>query len=231
MKKIIIVGNGKEILKNKNGSLIDSFDIVVRCNKFKLLDPYTEFTGLKTDFIFCCCANLFRFFESDDYQVQVVMKMYEDFLNYYKLKDTSLLRKAFFDNFYYQKENFNVNKKILCFLPSNESKNYNNNKLTYLSEDKIFSNKIIENKHTTGFKAINFFKNYFSSYELYITGFDSFLKSYCYWEKPINNYLTTKILIKVKTNNYKNHPYLNEYILIKQMIKEGSLKLISSLKK
>lgn len=50
-KKIIIVGNGSSILDKENGSLIDSFDIVVRFNSFKIKN-YEKYTGTKTNIWF-----------------------------------------------------------------------------------------------------------------------------------------------------------------------------------
>ena len=44
-RRVILVGNGKSILAQKNGSLIDSFDVVVRFNSFQLQPQYT---GKKT---------------------------------------------------------------------------------------------------------------------------------------------------------------------------------------
>jgi hypothetical protein len=44
-KNIILVANSSDLLKNKNGSLIDSYDIVIRFNSFKIDE---EYTGKKT---------------------------------------------------------------------------------------------------------------------------------------------------------------------------------------
>lgn len=44
-KSIVLVANSSDLLNHKNGSLIDSYDIVVRFNSFKI-DP--EYTGSKT---------------------------------------------------------------------------------------------------------------------------------------------------------------------------------------
>lgn len=44
-RRVILVGNGKSILEQKNGSLIDSFDVVVRFNSFRL---HPQYTGKKT---------------------------------------------------------------------------------------------------------------------------------------------------------------------------------------
>ena len=45
---VILVGNGSSIKDNDNGVLIDSFDIVVRFNSYKI-EGYESFTGRKTD--------------------------------------------------------------------------------------------------------------------------------------------------------------------------------------
>lgn len=44
-KTIVLVANSSDLLKHKNGSLIDSYDIVVRFNSFKI---DSEYTGEKT---------------------------------------------------------------------------------------------------------------------------------------------------------------------------------------
>jgi len=48
MKNIIIVGNGSSLLDKENGSKIDSFDIVVRFNGFKI-NGFEKHTGTKTN--------------------------------------------------------------------------------------------------------------------------------------------------------------------------------------
>jgi hypothetical protein len=48
MPRAIIVGNARSLLSTKNGSLIDSFDIVIRCNSFKI-KGYEKHVGTKTD--------------------------------------------------------------------------------------------------------------------------------------------------------------------------------------
>lgn len=53
-KKIAIVGNGGCILNKKNGSLIDSHDIIIRFNHANTKD-FTEYTGNKTtDLVINC---------------------------------------------------------------------------------------------------------------------------------------------------------------------------------
>ncbi|MDD4109934.1 MAG: glycosyltransferase family 29 protein [Clostridia bacterium] len=50
MKKVIIIGNGSSVLDKKNGEIINSFDIVVRVNDFRI-DGYEEYVGNKTDIL------------------------------------------------------------------------------------------------------------------------------------------------------------------------------------
>jgi hypothetical protein len=49
--KIIIVGNAASVLTKQNGVVIDSFDKVIRINKFKI-SPYELYIGSKTN-IYC----------------------------------------------------------------------------------------------------------------------------------------------------------------------------------
>lgn len=48
MRKVVIVGNSPNLLKRKNGLLIDSFDEVVRMNHYET-KGFEEFVGCKTD--------------------------------------------------------------------------------------------------------------------------------------------------------------------------------------
>ena len=48
--KVVVLGNGETALKKERGKLIDSFDIVIRCNEC-LLKGYEECVGTKTDII------------------------------------------------------------------------------------------------------------------------------------------------------------------------------------
>lgn len=46
---VIVVGNGPSIMQKKNGSIIDSFDHVIRFNDYKI-EGFEEYTGTKTSF-------------------------------------------------------------------------------------------------------------------------------------------------------------------------------------
>ena len=47
-QRLIIVGNGSSVLDKENGSLIDSFDNVVRFNSYKIKN-FEKYVGTKTD--------------------------------------------------------------------------------------------------------------------------------------------------------------------------------------
>ena len=49
--KIVIIGNGPSVLKSEKGDLIDSFDIVVRFNNFKI-EGFEKNIGTKTNYWF-----------------------------------------------------------------------------------------------------------------------------------------------------------------------------------
>lgn len=51
MNEIIVVGNGSSVLDKENGKTIDSFNIVVRFNNYKI-KGFESFTGIKTDYWF-----------------------------------------------------------------------------------------------------------------------------------------------------------------------------------
>lgn len=62
---LILVGNGTSLLDNKNGSIIDSYDTVVRFNSFKILG-YELYVGEKTD-IWATC-NTVHSNKADDFK-------------------------------------------------------------------------------------------------------------------------------------------------------------------
>jgi len=50
-KKVILIGNGSSVLDFLNGHIIDTFDIVIRFNNFKIKN-YEQHVGTKTDYWF-----------------------------------------------------------------------------------------------------------------------------------------------------------------------------------
>ena len=63
--KVIIVGNGSSLNGSKKGELIDSFDKVVRLNKY-LIEGHEEDVGSKTDVCMLNCKAFVNHFSDDD---------------------------------------------------------------------------------------------------------------------------------------------------------------------
>tara|TARA_B100000424_G_scaffold271414_1_gene274018 strand:+ start:2720 stop:3451 length:732 start_codon:yes stop_codon:yes gene_type:complete len=54
-KSVVIIGPASCVLKNKNGSFIDSFDVVVRVNRgVEPTDTYPEYIGQRCDLLYNC---------------------------------------------------------------------------------------------------------------------------------------------------------------------------------
>ena len=99
-KSILLVGNGPSIRSKKRGRQIDSFDIVVRFNSFKIIAP---FTGKKTTFHVQSESSVLLYNFADTaipitVSSEVRTKVFESFVN-----DTGLIKlpnsmKRFFKN-------------------------------------------------------------------------------------------------------------------------------------
>lgn len=85
-KKIIIVGNGYSLLDNKNGSLIDSYDTVVRFNSFEILG-YEPYVGKKTDIWMTCVKSKKKHIEECCKKILIHPSEHENMLNYIEYKN------------------------------------------------------------------------------------------------------------------------------------------------
>lgn len=91
--KIIIVGNGSSVLDKQNGELIDSFENVLRFNKYAI-NGFEKNVGTKTNIWFnvlkiSLYKNNWRLRVNYDeiyfyYRFNGDVKWYEQYLNYYK---------------------------------------------------------------------------------------------------------------------------------------------------
>ncbi len=63
--KVVVVGNGSSLNGKKQGELIDSFDKVVRLNKY-LIDGYEEDVGYKTDSVMMNAKSFVHHFSDND---------------------------------------------------------------------------------------------------------------------------------------------------------------------
>lgn len=119
--KVIIVGNSPNVLKNEYGSLIDSYDIVIRINKC-VTKNYEKYIGSKTD-IWATTHNSKKWY-GEDY----IPDNYENITQIWKRTPKTTLSslpkylqsipnlQMFKSNFYSSKEN----KKVKTYIDESE---------------------------------------------------------------------------------------------------------------
>lgn len=90
--KIIIVGNGSSLLDKQNGELINSFENVVRFNRYAI-EGFEKNVGTKTDILFTVLRinnlkeNLLKVKYNEIYfyyRYDNQLAWYQEYLNYYK---------------------------------------------------------------------------------------------------------------------------------------------------
>jgi len=223
MKRVIIVGNGKQVLNKTNGSLIDEYDIVVRLNRFRVKN-YEAHVGTKTD---------------------IVVFNQSTFIEKKKIENNSLHAKQHFRiNAKPTIQKYSVNKslsqikKFIKILKHNFTPYYENTDnavhlLLFANTDNILHNfksrYILYPPRSTdifssGFLTIRYFVE--NNYDVSITGFDFFQRSSYYWYLD-HEYYSEKDYININTQNFTdNHPYTIEKILISKYALSGKLKYI-----
>lgn len=154
-KKIIIIGNGPSVLKNKIGNKIDKFDKVVRFNTFKNDSQFSDFVGTKTDFWFINAKN--------------IRTRNPEIIN--------MMNNIDCEKIYVEQNPYDPKKKLLNYFPELKE----NNKVEFCDID-LFNE--IQNEHfnpkgmnphpSLGLQGINLLANKYPEYEIYIIGFDSF---------------------------------------------------------
>jgi len=160
--KIIIVGNGESVFNKKNGKIIDSFDLVIRCNSFKI-NGYKEYVGSKIDIISAISSG-------------AGCKAFNN------SQDNSTIRQA--------KEIWFSRPKKLCdkFHKTTLTRKINNSQLLKYPSMELFNNlckkcKEIENvekKPSTGIVTIEMALSFFLNEDIYIIGFDNFRSNHYY---------------------------------------------------
>jgi len=162
--KAIIVGNAASLLNANNGDTIDSFDVVVRLNKFVIKD-YEKYVGTKTN-IFCS-------------------KWYNMGHNINNLHTYNNLWLPYPRN---TKDWFNKNsfKEVNNEVHLQNIKNFNldTNKFVYIDNKythivKTFFKNVCQ--PSTGLIALVLALQELSQYDIYYTGFDNFSTGW-YWD-------------------------------------------------
>jgi hypothetical protein len=162
MEKIIIVGNGNNITKEKKGKIIDSFDIVIRCNSFQIVG-YEEYTGIKTDILTIISSGAGCKAFNNSFSKDII----------YDIKELWFSR-----------------PKNLCDKHHNNTLRHksSNNQIKRYPSPHLFQNlckkcrdiQPEDKKPSTGMVAIEMALDIFKDSDIYITGFDNFQTNHYY---------------------------------------------------
>lgn len=158
----IVVGNANSLLKVKNGNIINTFDKVIRLNKF-IIKGYEDYVGDKTDIYCSKWLNM-------SYNINVINSVDTIWLPYPKPP-----------SWWTTKGNF---KEITQEQHNLYVKQYNLKNISYLNKDKAIEiEKIFKNtcQPSTGLIALMIAIQELKDHNIYYTGFDNFSTGW-YWD-------------------------------------------------
>lgn len=197
-KTVAIVGPADSALEIKNGSYIDTFDIVIRINKgIEIADRYPEFLGTKTDIlVHGLSQNTCGKIDKKLWKKKgVIYTIYPE--NY----DCSLNFSALMQYF--------TQDKVYLKIQQPSKKYYS-----------TFRDKLGNSFPNSGFSSIYYVLNS-KPKKVFITGFTFYKTPY------VNEYASSvgneNILDEILRTNYHNPN--NDFDLFKNMIKESSLEI------
>ena len=229
MKKVIIIGNGASALKNKNGSIIDTFDVVVRMGTC-VIDGYEEYVGTKTDILRTSWDRLFIeqnkqlvykcnvepkavLFLEPFYEAYNETAVCGGFSTLYKIFNKPRFQEFKFKSYikkYTERilhdaliNNFLYNKEILYYKMNDRIKAFQ--KYNHSFPDNIL------HMPSSGLCTVDFIIKEFCDSEIYITGFDGFKTRY-YWRK-CDEY-------------FDSHSSIKERIFLKSLLKIKNIKML-----
>lgn len=160
----IVVGNAASLLKESNGKLIDSFDVVIRLNGF-VIDGYESHVGTKTN-IYCCKWLTMK------HNIANVSSYDKIWLPYPKPPNWWTARGSF--------------KEVsdLQHLANIQKYNLDVSKISYLASDRAEEMETIFKsvcQPSTGLIALMMAVQELTCYKIYYTGFDNFSTGW-YWD-------------------------------------------------
>jgi hypothetical protein len=211
MKNVVIVGNGKSALNNQNGKEIDSFDIVVRLNRFKTIG-FENHVGSKTDVVAVNeqCFNWLLQTEDEyyaEYERRHKLFLKENSINLQNF-DKNQIQLGFYKNYFFKKPDLKNIKNILILFSNKDI-------IPKTLLEKCLFPTILQ-KFSIGYLSILYYLE--QSYKVTITGFDSYQNSSCYWSHN-DKFFTEEFLINKRTGKFTDgHPYELENINIKKLI-------------
>lgn len=187
--KILIIGNGRSVLKYKLKKQIDSFPIVARINNYKIKN-YSKYIGTKTD-IWINGGNQNLKIPNSPPNKTLVFIPSDIQKNKTKKNIINKCKRKFYPY------NFNIIETDLI---------------------KIIEEKVKSKRLTTGLYSIIWATMNFD--EVYVHGFDFFIKSKShYFNYYIFEYIN-KFLGKGKKHNLKKEQQFYNFLITKNLIKE-----------
>ena len=166
--KAIIVGNSASLLKHNNGYIIDSYDVVIRLNKFKL-KGFGKHVGTKTDIYCSKWLNM-------SYNLDIVNTFKEIWLPYptppnWWTSDGNFkeVRMEYHENYI---NKFNLNKNFIKYMPTECLPEF----------EEVFKRTC---QPSTGLIAIMMAIKLLDNYTINYTGFDAFSTGW-YWDPTYN---------------------------------------------
>jgi len=190
MDRIVIIGNGKGVLKAKKREFVDS-STVVRINNFKI-EGFEDYVGTRTD-IYSCSPRYIKYIDLTDLnRLSICEQNFKEAIEKHpevkgKLEE---LKESFFR--IYTPPKIDSSKVEILYL--------------FMDDFKFDQN------YSTGMRTILYCLDRFNV-PIYITGFDNFLSSGWYWDDVG---MADRF---ARTQNYTDgHPYLIERNKIKELI-------------
>jgi hypothetical protein len=183
----IVVGNASSLLNSKNGNIINTFDKIIRLNKF-VIKGYEEYVGDKTDIYCSKWLNM-------SYNISLVNLVENIWLPYPRPP-----------RWWNSNGNF---KEITQEQHNKYIKKFNIKNVSYLNEE---STKEMENifqntcQPSTGLIAIMMAVQELPNYKLHYTGFDNFSTGW-YWNvnhNCIKNMQNSILFEKIFLNHMEN---------------------------
>jgi hypothetical protein len=232
--KVVIVGNGENVLEHEYGKLIDSFDVVIRMGQY-VIKGFEKHVGKKTDVY---SAKWFAWWDKTnqwktprkmnlDHMSEIWFQFYDphtevknvsqltpfeqaylDFWLHTSFKNSNLMKNMSLAEHHQLLREFHIHEKILIHY-SHENL-LEMIRLLNFEKNNVFTHSsggLIE--PTTGIKTIQMAMERFPDAEIYVIGYDGFMTGW-YWNpdtvpNPKHDYLNEKILLRKWFSSKKIH--------------------------
>lgn len=218
MKKIIIIGNGKQVFDSKKRKLVDE-STVIRMNNFKI-EGFEDYVGTRTD-MYSCSPKYLKLIDATD--EKRMFKCQQDFNealaehgHKFTPQEIEERTKSYF-KIYTPPKIESAKLESIIYLWTNDKSTVQS--YPFYEKIKVWDSEEFDPIYSTGFRTILYCLSHFNDYEVFITGFDNFLLSGWYWDDKFN--MANK---HTRTTNYTDgHPYLIERDKMMTLIKNKAI--------